>query len=78
MRNVGMVLGIAVAGAVLYNLAPITVSAHPGSFGPADIHEFMLGLRWAFICGVALAATAAVTSFLAVDRNERQPKAEEP
>jgi EmrB/QacA subfamily drug resistance transporter len=32
MRNVGMVLGIAVAGAVLYNVAPIAASGQPGSF----------------------------------------------
>jgi hypothetical protein len=68
MRNVGMVLGIAIAGAILYGLAPIAVSAHPGAFSSSDIHEFVYGLRWAYISGAALAATAAFTSLLAVGR----------
>jgi EmrB/QacA subfamily drug resistance transporter len=68
MRNVGMVFGIAVAGAILYSLAPISASAHAGSFSPTDIHEFMYGLRWAYISGAVLAATAALTSLLAIGR----------
>jgi hypothetical protein len=78
MRNVGMVLGIAVAGAVLYNLAPITASEHPGSFSPADIQEFLRGLHWAFISGTALAGTAAFTSLLAAGQRKQQPEAEVP
>jgi MFS family permease len=74
MRNVGMVLGIAVAGAILYGLAPVSVSANPESFSPADIHEFMYGLHWAYISGAALAATAALTSLLAI-RRRTQPRA---
>ena len=68
MRNVGMVLGIAVAGAILYNLAPVSASAHPGSFSPTDVHDFMHGLRWAYTSGAVLAATAALTSLLAIGR----------
>jgi len=78
MRNVGMVLGIAVAGAVLYNLAPITASEHPGSFSPADIQEFLRGLHWALISGAALAGTAAFTSLLAAGQRKQQPEAEVP
>jgi EmrB/QacA subfamily drug resistance transporter len=66
MRNVGMVLGIALAGAVLYGLAPVSMSADPGSFNPAEILEFMNGLHWAYITGALLAAVAAVTSLLAI------------
>ena len=73
MRNVGMVLGIAVAGAVLYNVAPIALSGHPGSFSPADIQEFLSGLRWAFISGAGIAGIAALTSLLAVDRQRQAP-----
>jgi EmrB/QacA subfamily drug resistance transporter len=68
MRNVGMVFGIAVAGAILYSLAPISASAHPGSLSPAEIHQFMYGLRWAYVSGALLAVTAALTSLLAIGR----------
>lgn len=68
VRNVGMVLGLAVAGAVLYNVAPAAASLRPGDFSSADIREFMDGLRWAYISGLAMACLAALTSLLAVDR----------
>jgi EmrB/QacA subfamily drug resistance transporter len=68
MRNVGMVLGIAIAGAILYSLAPVSASAHLGSFSPTDVRDFMHGLRWAYISGAVLAATAALTSLLAIGR----------
>lgn len=71
MRNVGMVLGIAVAGAVLYNLAPIAATAAPGSFSPTDLHNFMYGLHCAYISGAVLAATAALTSLLAIGRRRQ-------
>jgi EmrB/QacA subfamily drug resistance transporter len=67
VRNVGMVLGLAVAGAVLYNVAPVAASLRPGAFNPADIQEFLDGLRWAYISGLALAGIAALTSLLAVN-----------
>jgi EmrB/QacA subfamily drug resistance transporter len=68
MRTVGMVLGIAVAGAILYSLAPAAASAQPGSFSPSQIREFLEGLQWAYISGAGLAGMAALTSLLAVDR----------
>jgi EmrB/QacA subfamily drug resistance transporter len=71
MRNVGMVLGIAVAGAILYGLAPISASAQPGYFTPADMHQFMHGLRWAYISGAAFAAAAALTSLAAIGRRRQ-------
>jgi MFS family permease len=66
MRNVGMVLGIAVAGAVLYNVAPIAASGQPGSFTGAEIGEFMSGLHWAYIAGAVMAGTAALTTLASV------------
>jgi EmrB/QacA subfamily drug resistance transporter len=66
MRNVGMVLGIAVAGAVLYNVAPIVLYLDPGHFSPADIQEFLSGLHWAYISGAVIASAAALTSLAAV------------
>jgi MFS family permease len=71
MRNVGMVLGIAVAGAILYGLAPVAASGNPGSFSPADIQQFMHGLRWAYISGAFLAAAAALTSLAAVGQRRQ-------
>ncbi len=71
MRNVGMVLGIAVAGAVLYNCAPVTHSLQAGAFRGADVEEFLCGLRWAYITGAGIAGAAAVTSLIA--GGKRQP-----
>ena len=66
MRNVGMVLGIAVSGAVLYNCAPVTHSMQPGAFGEAEIQEFLCGLRWAYITGsLHCRAPRAITSLVA-------------
>ncbi len=70
MRNVGMVLGIAVAGAVLYSCAPVAHSMEPGTFGEAQIDEFLCGLRWAYITGAGIALAAALTS-LAAGRTRR-------
>jgi hypothetical protein len=70
-RTVGMALGTTVAGAVLYNVAPIAMSLHPGSFSPTDMHQFMHGLRWAYISGAVLAAAAALTSLLAIGRRRQ-------
>ena len=65
MRNVGMVLGIAVAGAVLYNCAPVTHSMATGTFGEAEVSQFLCGLRWAYITGAGIALAAALTSLAA-------------
>jgi len=62
MRNVGMVLGIAVAGAVLYNIAPVAQLKSPGSFTPTDIDMFLTGLQWAYISGAILAGSSALIS----------------
>lgn len=69
MRNLGMVCGIAVAGAVLYAVAPVAASSNPDSFGQAEIKEFMSGLQWAFLTGAGLAFIAALTSFSAKERH---------
>jgi EmrB/QacA subfamily drug resistance transporter len=71
VRNVGMVLGIAVAGAVLYTTAPSAAGLSPDRFAPADIAEFLGGLHRAYLTGAVLAAAGAVTSLLAVDHASR-------
>jgi hypothetical protein len=63
-----MVFGIAVAGAILYNLAHIAASANPGAFTPSDIQDFLNGLQWAYIAGAGFAGLSALTSLLAVER----------
>jgi len=68
MRNVGMVLGIAVAGAVLYSCAPVTHSMQTSAFGEAEVQEFLNGLRWAYMTGACIAGAAAITSLVAGGR----------
>ena len=68
VRNLGMVCGVAVAGTVLYTVAPVIVSVAPSSFTPADIGEFMNGLHWAFLTGCGLASLSALTSLAARNR----------
>jgi len=74
LRYVGMMFGIAAAGAVLYGLAPVATSTDPASFTPAEKSEFMTGLQWAYIAGAAAAAVGAVTSILAVSRHTKGNK----
>jgi EmrB/QacA subfamily drug resistance transporter len=70
-RNVGMVLGIAVSAAVLYNYAPVASSLHPGQFNDSEILAFLNGLHWSYITGGTLAALGAVTSLAAVDQKKQ-------
>jgi len=71
MRNVGMVLGIAITGAVLYSLAPVATESHQGPFLPAEVDEFLSGLRWAFIAGAGIAGIAAIISLAATDIQDK-------
>jgi len=65
MRNLGMVLGIATAGAVLYTFAPAGI-LQKSALQPADVAAFLRGLRYAYgagaIWGLASAATSLITS----------------
>lgn len=65
MRNLGMVLGLAVAGAVLYHSAPVAAEIPPERFTPADLPPFLDGMRWAFLTGAGFAAASATTSMFA-------------
>lgn len=69
MRNIGMVFGLAIAGAVLYNVAPVVVSKPPALFNAMDIEEFLSGLHWAYMVGMIIAGISAVTSIFAVDKS---------
>jgi len=68
MRYMGMVFGIAITGAILYGLAPITASADPSSFTSENMRDFMNGLQWAYIAGAFAAVASALTSTLAIKR----------
>jgi EmrB/QacA subfamily drug resistance transporter len=69
MRNTGMAFGIAIAGAIVYNLAPATTSGHIGVFTGNELDAFLNGLHWAYIGGAALALTAGLIALMAVVRN---------
>ena len=64
-RNTGMAFGIAVAGAIVYSLAPFTTSGHSGHFTHYQMDEFLSGLHWAYLAGVLLSLLAAFTALFA-------------
>jgi MFS family permease len=64
-RNTGMAFGIAVAGAIVYSLAPFTATGHVGHFTDYQMDEYLSGLQWAYLAGVALSLLAAVTALFA-------------
>lgn len=70
MRNVGMVIGIAVAGAVLYSLAPDATSFRGDVLPPGLRGEFVTGLRWAFITAAIFAGIGSLSSIAAKDRQK--------
>lgn len=63
MRSVGMVLGIAVGGAVLYGSVPPEILQKP-YLGGAEAQAFLSGLRRSYMAGAALTGTAAMTSLI--------------
>ncbi len=60
-RSVGMVLGVAAAGAVLYAAVPASVLKAP-ELGPSEAAAFSAGLRWAYAAAALFAAAAALLS----------------
>ncbi|HEX9949491.1 MAG TPA: MFS transporter [Thermodesulfobacteriota bacterium] len=65
VRNVGMVFGIATAGAVLYALVSPGILQQPTPMGK-EAAEFLSGLRHAYLIGAILAAAAAATSLFRI------------
>ncbi len=63
VRNVGMVLGIAVAGAALYAFTPHRLLQLPVLRGE-DAAVFLCGLRRTYLVGAALCALAALSSLV--------------
>ena len=65
MRNTGMAFGIAVSGAVVYNLAPFTTRGQAGPFIGAQLDVFMNGLQWSYLTGALFSLLSATAVFLA-------------
>jgi EmrB/QacA subfamily drug resistance transporter len=63
MRNLGMVLGIALAGTIFYSFAPVALSKHQMEFSAAEIQQLLIGFRWAYLVGAGIAVMAVITSF---------------
>jgi EmrB/QacA subfamily drug resistance transporter len=65
MRNVGMVFGIAVAGTIVYNIAPFTTQGHSGLFTSDQLGIFLNGLKWAFLAASGIAILSAISALFA-------------
>ena len=65
MRNVGMVFGIAIAGTIVYNIAPFTTQGHAGLFGNEQLDIFINGLKWAFLAASGVAILSAISALFA-------------
>jgi MFS family permease len=62
-RTVGMVLGVAAAGAFLYAVVPAEALRMP-DLPPAETSDFLRGLRHAYAAGGAFAALAGLLSLI--------------
>lgn len=63
MRNVGMVLGIATGGAVLYSFASPRILQND-SLKPSEVDLFLQGIGHAYIAGAVLTGVASLTSLV--------------
>jgi hypothetical protein len=63
MRNVGMVLGIATGGAVLYTFASPQVLQRT-ALNSMETSAFLSGLKYAYMAGEILCACASCTSLV--------------
>jgi EmrB/QacA subfamily drug resistance transporter len=69
-RSIGMVLGVAAAGAVLYAAVPAGVLRLP-SLGPTEAVAFSAGLRWAYAAAALFATASALLSMRRGRRDTR-------
>jgi EmrB/QacA subfamily drug resistance transporter len=65
MRNTGMAFGIAVSGAVVYNVAPFTTRGLAGPFSGAQLDIFINGLHWSYLTGALFSVLSATAVLLA-------------
>jgi MFS family permease len=64
MRNLGMVLGIALSGTILYTIAPVASQKQSHFFNQVEVKMLITGFRSAFLPGAGIAFVNAVISFL--------------
>ncbi|MGO9571415.1 MAG: MFS transporter [Desulfomonilaceae bacterium] len=70
MRNIGMVVGIAIAGVVLHALVPDSI-LDKHSLNPSEAGLFLHGIESAFLMGAVISAVTAVTALIKHRRNEQ-------
>jgi EmrB/QacA subfamily drug resistance transporter len=70
-RNLGMVLGITTAGAVLYAFAPPSI-LQKGTLEPSEVTFFLSGLKYAYRIGGIATLLAAVTSLVRGKEGEKE------
>ena len=63
MRNIGMVIGIALAGVILHALVPDEI-LDKHSLNPSEAGFFLHGIESAFLVGAAISVIAAVTALI--------------
>lgn len=62
MRNVGMLLGIAIAGFVLYSLVPPAILHTHGIFSVTEVEHFMEGFKYSLLIGVLFSGLTSLLS----------------
>jgi len=72
-RNVGMVLGITLAGVVIGIFAPFASIDAPGRFAGAQFTAFLTAIKWGYLVGGVLEIGASLASGLAVVREKDRP-----
>jgi len=65
MRNLGMVLGIALSSTIFFNIAPAALSKRYDSFSAVEVTQLLNGFYWAFVVGAAVSMAAMITAFFA-------------
>ena len=63
MRNIGMALGVTVAGVVLYRSVPSAVLQKP-YLEASEAQIFLSGLRYAYLVGAILTGISSLTSLI--------------
>jgi hypothetical protein len=63
MRNIGMVLGVATGGAVLYSFVPAEILSQP-YLDASQVALFISGLRYAYITGAVFTGIASIASVI--------------
>jgi EmrB/QacA subfamily drug resistance transporter len=63
VRNLGMVLGIAIGGAVLYMFA-LPATLQKANLSPSEAAVFLSGLKYAYLIGGILSCAAVVTTLV--------------